>query len=93
MIEGFSMAWVILGLEVYIVYIYINIICIFHIVLLLTMVRVFDNSLGDRGLIPGRVIPNTQEMLLDAALLITHRYKLMIKGKLAPSPTLRCSSY
>ena len=33
------------------------------------MSRVFANGPGDRGSIPGRVIPKTQKMILDAALL------------------------
>ena len=33
------------------------------------MSRVFTNFPGDRGSIQGRVIPKTQKMVLDAALL------------------------
>ena len=39
------------------------------------MSRVFANGPGDRGSIPGRVIPKTQKMVLDAALLSTQHYK------------------
>ena len=63
-------------------------------------VRVFANGLGDLGSIPGRVIPKTQKMVLDASLLNTQHYKVRIKGKVgqskkeeAPSPTPWCSSY
>ena len=35
------------------------------------MNRVFSNGPGDRGSIPGGVIPKTQKMVLDAALLNT----------------------
>ena len=63
-------------------------------------VRVFTNSPGDLGSIPGRVIPKTQKMVLDASLLNTQHYKVRIKGKVkqsregvAPSPTPWCSSY
>ena len=35
------------------------------------MSRVFYNDLGDKGSIPGRVIPKTQKMVLDVALLNT----------------------
>ena len=35
------------------------------------MSRVFTNSPGDQGSIPGRVIPKTQKMVLDATLLST----------------------
>ena len=59
-------------------------------------VRVFANGPGD----PGRVIPKTQKMVLDASLLSTQHYKVRIKGKVeqsrkgvAPSPTHWCSSY
>ena len=45
------------------------------------MSRVFANGLEDRGSIPGRVIPKTQKMVLDAALLNTQHYKLRIKVK------------
>ena len=44
------------------------------------MCRVFANVPGDQGLIPGRVIPKTQKMVSDAALLITMHYKVRIKG-------------
>ena len=42
---------------------------------------VFANGPEDQGSIPGRVIPKTQKMVLDAALLSTQHYKLTIKGK------------
>ena len=45
------------------------------------MVRVFANGPGDRGSIPGRVIPKTQKMVLDASLLNIQQYKVGIKGK------------
>ena len=40
------------------------------------------NGLGDHGSIPGRVIPKTQKMVFDAALLSTQYYKVRIKGKM-----------
>ena len=43
------------------------------------MSRVFANGLGRS--IPGRVIPKTQKMVLDAALLNTQHYKVKIKSK------------
>ena len=43
--------------------------------------RVFANNPGDLGSIPGRVIPKTQKMVLDTALLNTQQYKVRIKGK------------
>ena len=48
-------------------------------------VRVFANSPGDLGSIPGRVIPKTQKMVLDASLLNTQHYKVRIKGKVEQS--------
>ena len=49
------------------------------------MSRVFANGPGDRGSIPGRVIPKTQKMVLDAALFNTQHYKVRIKGKVEQS--------
>ena len=49
---------------------------------------------------PGRVIPKTQKMVLDASLLKTQSYEVRIKGKrniprkgVAPSPTHLFSNY
>ena len=47
--------------------------------------RVFANDSGDRGSIPGRVIPKTQKMVLDTSLLNTLHYKARIKGKVGQS--------
>ena len=44
-------------------------------------VRVFTNGPGDLGSIPGRLIPKTQKMILDASLLNTQHYKVRIKSK------------
>ena len=49
------------------------------------MSRVFANGPGDQGSIPGRVIPQTQKMVLDAAVLNTQYYKVRIKGKVEQS--------
>ena len=49
------------------------------------MSRVLANGPGDRGSIPGRVIPKTQKMVLDVALLNTQHYKVGIKGKVEQS--------
>ena len=35
--------------------------------------------------IPGRIIPKTQKMVLDASLLNTQHYKVRIKSKVEPS--------
>ena len=40
---------------------------------------------GDRGSIAGRVIPKSQKMVLDAALLNTQHYKVRIKVKVEQS--------
>ena len=60
----------------------------------------FANSPRGRGSIPDRVIPKTQKLVFDAALLNTQHYKVRIKGKVeqsrewvVPSLTPRCSSY
>ena len=45
------------------------------------MSRVFASGLGDRCSIPGRVIPKTKKMILDATLFDTQHYKIRIKGK------------
>ena len=45
------------------------------------MARVFANGPGDRGSIPGRVIPKTQKIVLDDTLIITQNYEIKIKGK------------
>ena len=66
------------------------------------MVRVFANDLGDLRSIPGRVIPKTHKVILDASLLNTEQYKVRIKGKVewsnpgkgvASFPTPQCNSY
>ena len=45
------------------------------------MSRVFANGPEDQDSIPGQVLPKTQKMVLDAALLSTQHYKVRIKGK------------
>ena len=62
--------------------------------------RVFTTDLGDLCSIPGRVIPKTLKMVLDASLLSTQQYKVLSRVKwnnlgkgVAPPPTPRCSSY
>ncbi len=55
------------------------------------MVRVFANVRGDLGSIPGRVIPETQKMVLDATLLNTQHYKVQVKGKVEQSRERGCA--
>ena len=55
------------------------------------MSRVFANGPGDQGSIPGRVIPKTQKIELDAALLNTQHYKVRIKGKIEQSRGWSCA--
>ena len=65
------------------------------------MSKLFANGPGDWCSIPGRVIPKTQKMVLDSALLNTQHYQERIKGKrdniqgneLHPPLSPRCSSY
>ena len=54
------------------------------------MNRVFADGPVDWGSIPGRVIPKTQKMVLEAALLNTQHYKVRINGKVEQSR--ECSS-
>ena len=49
------------------------------------MSRVFANSLGDQGSVPGRAMPKTQKMILDTALLNIQHHKVRIKGKVKQS--------
>ena len=48
-------------------------------------IRVFAHGPGDQGLIPGRVIPKTQKMVLESSLLNTQPHKVRIKGKVEQS--------
>ena len=43
--------------------------------------RIFANGQRDRGSIPGQFIPKTQKMVLDASLLNTQHYEVLIKVK------------
>ena len=45
------------------------------------MIRVLVSGPGDLGSLPGRVIPKTQKMALDATLFYTQYYKVRIKVK------------
>ena len=47
--------------------------------------RVFAYGPGNMGSIPGRFIPKTLKMILDASLLNTQQYKVRIKGKVEQS--------
>ena len=49
------------------------------------MGRVFANGPGDMSSIPGRVIPKTLKIVLDASLLNVQQYKVRIKGKVEQS--------
>ena len=49
------------------------------------MVRVFTDGPRDVGSIPGRVIPKTFKMVLDASLLNNQHNKVRIKGKVEKS--------
>ena len=41
----------------------------------------FVNGPGDRGSVPGHVIPKIQKMVLDTSLLNAQQYKVRIKGR------------
>ena len=45
------------------------------------MARVFANGPRDQGSIPGRVIPKTQKIVLNATLRNIQHYKVKIKDK------------
>ena len=47
--------------------------------------RVLANGPGNRGSIPGGVIPKTLKMVLDNSLLNTQQYKVRIKSKVEQS--------
>ena len=49
------------------------------------MSRVFANDLKARGSITDQIIPETQKMVLEAALLDTQLYKVRIKDKMEQS--------
>ena len=49
----------------------------------------FASGSGDMGSIPGRVIPKTQKMVLDATLLNTQHYKVRVRGKVEQSQKKR----
>ena len=50
------------------------------------MGRVFTNGPGDRGPIPGQVIPKTlKKKVLHTSFLNTQHYKVCIKGKVEQS--------
>ena len=66
-------------------YIYIHIYIYIHVYLYAYIYVYIYICIWDRGSIPGRVLPMTQKMLLDAALLSTQHYKVWIKGKVEQS--------
>ena len=45
------------------------------------MGSVLANGLGYKCIIPGRVIPKTQKIVLDTSLFNNQNYKVRIKGK------------
>ena len=57
--------------------------------------NIMSSTLGDLGLIPGRVIPKTQKLVLNASLLNTQHYKVGSnpRKRVALSLTTWCSSY
>ena len=55
------------------------------------MIWAFANGPVEWGSIPGPVIPKTQKMVLDIALLNTQQYQVEIKGKLEQSRESICA--
>ena len=55
------------------------------------MRKVFANGPRDRSSIQDRVIPKTQKMVLDNALVNTLHYKVRIKGKVEQSSEMGIS--
>ena len=51
----------------------------------------FTNHPGDRGSIPGRVLPKVSKIVLDTALLNTQQYKVCIKGNMEQSRERGCA--
>ena len=49
------------------------------------MSRVLARGLGDESSIPGQVIPKTQKIVFDAALLNTQHYEVRINSKVKQS--------
>ena len=49
------------------------------------IIMVLTNDPGDRGSIPGRVIPKTQKIILDATLLNIQHDKIWIKDEVDQS--------
>ena len=47
--------------------------------------KVIANGPGDLGSIPGRIIPKTLKMVLDASLLNSQEYKIRIKSEVEQS--------
>ena len=54
-------------------------------------VHLFVNGLGVLGPIPGRVIPKTQKMVLEAAWFNIQHYKVRINGKAEQSREWSCA--
>ena len=55
---------------------------IYKIYYMILVDRMFAYGPGDRGSIPGGVIPKTQKLVLDTSLLSSQHYKVRIKGKM-----------
>ena len=48
-------------------------------------IALFALGMEDRGSIPGRIIPKTQKMVLDTALLNSKHHKVRIRDKVEQS--------
>ena len=92
----FGLSIIVCSLSIYLSVYQSSSVCYLSIYLFITycrgeiglMSRVFANGPGDRGSIPKiqkLLVAKIQKMVLDAALLSTHHYKLRIKGKVEQS--------
>ena len=70
---------------VYLVFLSVYSVLVYHHHLNSLVGRVFVKGLGDLGSIPGWVIPKTSKMVLDTSLFNTQQYKVRIKGKVEQS--------
>ena len=76
------------------IYIYVCVCVYMYICLYIyfgIMVRVFANGPRAWSSILGQVLPNTQNIVLDASLLNSQHYKVCIKGIVEQSGKMSCS--
>ena len=74
-----ALLWLTQDTEIFVIYINFAFVLVIRVINLMS--RVFANGPEGQGSIPGRDIPKTQKMALDAALFNTQHYKVRIKDK------------